>query len=89
MIIAPRRHQHPSSGANRPSDIAVIVNFNVEFNLMPDNPIIECFSRDLIREYCQGLESSAVYAAPPLFVESFLDRSNRSLPCLPLPMHAA
>jgi hypothetical protein len=54
MIIASRRHQHPSSGANRPSDVAAIVNFNAEFNLMPVNPIIECFSRDLVPDYCQG-----------------------------------
>jgi len=53
MIIAPRRHQHRSSRANRPSDVAVTVNFNAEFNLMPVNPIIECFSRDLVPEYCQ------------------------------------
>jgi hypothetical protein len=53
MTIVPRRHQHPSSGANRPSDIAVTVNFNAEFNLMPVNPLIECFSRDLVPEYCQ------------------------------------
>jgi len=33
MIIAPRRHKDPSSGANRPSDIAVTVNINAEFNL--------------------------------------------------------
>jgi hypothetical protein len=33
MIIVPRRHKHPSSGANRPSDIAVTVNINAEFNL--------------------------------------------------------
>jgi len=33
MIIAPRRHTHPSSGANRPSDVAVTVNINAEFNL--------------------------------------------------------
>jgi hypothetical protein len=33
MIIAPRRHKHPSSGANRPSDVAVTVNINAEFNL--------------------------------------------------------
>jgi hypothetical protein len=52
MIIAPRRHQHPSSGANRSSDVAVTVNFNAEFNLMPVNPIIECFSRDFVPEYC-------------------------------------
>jgi len=88
MIIAPRRHQHPSSGANRPSDIAVTVNFNAEFNLMPVNPIIECFARDLVPEYCQGLEASAVSTAPPFFVESPHDRSNRSLPRLPLHMDA-
>jgi len=88
MIIAPRRYQHPSSGANRPSDIAVTVNFNGEFNLMPVNPIIECFARDLDPEYCQGLESSAVYAAPPFFVESFHGHSNRSPPRLLLHMHA-
>jgi len=33
MVIAPRRHKHPSSGANRPSDIAVTVNINAEFIL--------------------------------------------------------
>jgi len=52
------------------------------------NPIIECFWRDLVPEYCQGLESSAVYTAPPFFVESVYGHSNRSLPRLPLHMHA-
>jgi len=33
MITMPRRHKHPSSGANRPSDVAVTVNINAEFNL--------------------------------------------------------
>jgi hypothetical protein len=33
MIIMPRRYKDPSSGANRPSDIAVTVNINAEFNL--------------------------------------------------------
>jgi hypothetical protein len=33
MIIAPRRLKHPSSGDNRPSDGAVTVNNNAEFNL--------------------------------------------------------
>jgi hypothetical protein len=33
MIIAPRRHKDPSSGGNRPSDVAVAVNNNAEFNL--------------------------------------------------------
>ena len=34
------------------------------------------------------LESSAVYTAPPCFFESLPGRSNRSLPRLPLHMHA-
>jgi len=88
LIIAPRRHQNPSSGANRPSDVAVTVNFNPEFNLMPVNPVIEYISRDLVPEYCQGLESSAVYTAPHFFVESLHGRSYRSHPRLPLHMHA-
>jgi len=33
MIITPRRHKHPSGSANRPSDVAVTVNINAEFNL--------------------------------------------------------
>jgi len=33
IIHAPRRQNHPSSGANRPSDVAVIVNINAQFNL--------------------------------------------------------
>jgi len=33
MIIAPRRHKHPSSSANRPSDISGTVHTNAEFNL--------------------------------------------------------
>ena len=33
MRIPPRRHKHPSSGANRPSDVDVTVNINAEFNL--------------------------------------------------------
>jgi len=28
-----KHHKHPSSGANRPSDIAVTVNINAECNL--------------------------------------------------------
>src|SRR5258705_13321563 len=35
-----------------------------------------------------GLEASAVTTAPPFFVESLHGRSNRSLPRLPLHMHA-
>jgi len=88
MIMAPRRHQHPLRGANRPFDIAVTVNINAEFNLMAVNPIIELFWRDLVPEYCPGLEFSAVYNAPPFIVESLLGCSIRSLPRLSLHMHA-
>jgi len=87
-ITVARRDKHPSSGANRPSDIAVIVNFSAENNLMAVNPIIECFSRDLVTKYCQGLESNTVYTACPIFVESLPGHSNRSLPHLRLLMHA-
>jgi len=52
------------------------------------NPIIECFSRDPVTEYCHGLESSAVDTAPPFFIEILHGRSNRSLPRLLLRMHA-
>jgi hypothetical protein len=53
MIISSRSHQHPASGANRPSDVAVTVNFHPEITLMPVNPIIEYFSRDLVPQYGQ------------------------------------
>jgi len=33
MLITPWRHKHTSSGAIRPSDVAVSVNINAEFNL--------------------------------------------------------
>ena len=33
IIIVPRRLKHASSGDNRPSDVAVTVNSNAEFNL--------------------------------------------------------
>jgi len=55
---------------------------------MAVNPIIERFWRDLVPENCQGLECSAVYTAPPFFVESLQGHSNRSLPRLLLHMHA-
>jgi hypothetical protein len=55
---------------------------------MAGNPIIECLSRDLVPENCQGFESTVVDTTPSLFVESVLGRSTKSLPCLPLPMHA-
>jgi len=88
MITPRRRHKHPFSGWNRPSDVAVTVNIHAEINLLAVSHVIECFSRDLIPEYCQGLESSAVYTAPPFVVEFLLGRSKRSLPWLPLHMHA-
>jgi len=45
MKTAPRRHKDHSSGANRPSDIAVTVNIDAEFNLMAVNPRIEPFEK--------------------------------------------
>jgi hypothetical protein len=33
MKIAPRKHKHPSSGANTPSDVAVTEIINAQFNL--------------------------------------------------------
>jgi hypothetical protein len=88
MINAQRSHQHNSSGANRPSDVAVTVIFNAEFTVMPDNPIIECFSKDLVPDYCQGLEASTVSTAPPFVVELLHGHSIKSLPRLLLNMHA-
>jgi len=55
---------------------------------MAVNPIIECFGKDLLIQYCHGLESSAVYTAPLFFVETFTGHSNRTLPCLSLHIHA-
>jgi hypothetical protein len=55
---------------------------------MAVNPIIDYFGRDLVPEYCQGLESSMVYTESSVFVESVHGRSNRSLPCLPFHIHA-
>jgi hypothetical protein len=54
---------------------------------MAVNPIVECFWMDFVTKYCEGLVSSAVYTAPPCFVESVHCGSNRSLPCLPLHMY--
>jgi len=88
MRPAPRRHRHPSSGANRSSDIGETVNINAEFNLIAVDPMIECISRDLVTEYCQGVESSAVYPAPPFSVKTLRGWSNWSLPRLQLHMHA-
>jgi hypothetical protein len=55
---------------------------------MAVDPIIECFARDLVSEYCQCLESSAVYTAHHFFVKTLPGRSNGSLPRLPLDIHA-
>jgi len=88
MITELRRYKHPSSSANRLSDVGVTVNINAEFNLMAINPIIECFSRNLVIEYCEGLKSSAVYTAPPIFVKTLHGCSNRIQPPLPLHGHA-
>ena len=55
---------------------------------MAVNPIIKCFWRDLVPEYCQGLYSSVVYPAPLYCVKSHHGRSNWSLPRLLLHMHA-
>jgi len=55
---------------------------------MAVDPIIECFSRDLVPEYCHSSESSAVYTAPPFPVESLPGPSNTCLPHLPLHKHA-
>jgi len=87
MITVLRENKHPSSGANRSSDVAVTVNINAEFNLIAVNPIIECFSRDLVTEYCQCFQCSAVYTVPPDVVETLPGRSYRSLPRLPFHMH--
>jgi hypothetical protein len=86
MIPAPRRHKHPSSSANKPPDISVTMNSNVEFNLMAVKPKIECFSKDLVTEYYQGLMCSAVYTGPPCCVETLPGRSNGRLPHLLLRM---
>jgi len=52
------------------------------------NPIIECFWRDLVPKYCQGVQSSAVYTGPPFFVDSVHGRPYWSLPCVLLHLHA-
>jgi len=87
MIPVLTRDYHLSSGANRPSDIAVTVDINDEFNLMAVNTVVECFSRDLVPKYFQGLQSSVVYTAPPFFVTSIPGCICRTLPGLPLHMN--
>jgi len=95
MIIARRRHKHRSSGANRPSDVAVTVNINAGFNLsfirwqltawlngVQGISSLSCVTGD------SDLESSAVYTVAPFLFKSLPGRSNRSLPRLPLHMHA-
>jgi len=48
MITAPGRHKHPSSGANIPSDVGVTLNIHAAVNLMAVDPILECFSMDVV-----------------------------------------
>jgi hypothetical protein len=60
---------------------------NSEFNLRAVNPIIECLSRDLVTINCQGLQSSAVYTAPPVFGKTLSHHSNWSVHRLQLHMH--
>ena len=55
---------------------------------MTMNPIPEYFGRDLVPEYCNGLESRAVYTAHSFFVESLPGCSNKSIPHLLLHVHA-
>jgi hypothetical protein len=72
IITAPRRHNHRSGGANKPSDIGVIVNINAEFKLMAVNPVIEYASRDVVPEYYQSLVSNTGYTVPPCLSNSSL-----------------
>jgi hypothetical protein len=55
---------------------------------MAVNTIIECFSRDLVTEYCHSLESSSVHTEVPFFVETLHGRIRRSLSRQPLQTHA-
>jgi hypothetical protein len=71
-MIAPRRHRLQSSGANRLSDVAVPVNFIAEFTLMAVHPIIECFSQDLVPQYCHGLESTTGYSVSAILWNPFM-----------------
>jgi len=86
MITGWRRHKHPSSGANRSSDVAVTVHINAEFNQMAVNPRIEYFSSNLIPEYLQSVECSTTYTVLHFFVKCLPCRSNRSPPRLLLQM---
>jgi hypothetical protein len=80
MITGSRRKKHNSSSGNRPSDIVVTVYNSAVLNLRAVNPIIKSFSKDLVPQYCQGLESSADYTAPPYSVKFLQGGSNWSLP---------
>jgi len=55
---------------------------------MAVDPIIECFSRHLLPEYCQGLDSCAVNTAASFLVESIDGCPNSSLPGLQSNTHA-
>jgi hypothetical protein len=55
---------------------------------MAVDSIIQCFSCNLVLQYCHGLESSAVNTVTPFVVNFLYGRLNRSLPHLPLHMDA-
>jgi hypothetical protein len=76
MITTPRWHMHPSSGANRPSDVVLTVNIKDDINQMAAEPKIEWCSRDFVPEYCHCLDPSTIYTAPPCVVEFLPGRSN-------------
>jgi len=95
MIIMPGRYKHPSRGANEASDVAVTVNMNAEYNLRliwwestpPRNAIQGILSQHNV-EGNHDLESWVIQTAFSIRLESIPGHSYRSLPHLPLHMHA-
>jgi len=61
MITEPKRHKHPSSGANRPSDIPETVNINAEFDQMAVNTRLQCF---------QGISSRIIVTVQSLVLST-------------------
>jgi len=95
MIFAPTRHKHPSSGANWPSDVAVTVIINTEYNmralwwlLTPRSNTFQGILSPSIVTSDSDLESSMVYTVLPCFFESLPGSSNRRLSYLLLHMYA-
>ena len=95
LIIAPRRYKHPLSCANGPSDIAVIVDINAEFNLTlirwqltPELNTVQGISYPCIVTGVSDLESSTVCTAPAYFFKSLPGRSDRCLPGMPFHVDA-